>query len=81
MFPVRSRYDQRLAVAETPVAPGSKDDDDAPQRFGFADRTGAMAIEAKYDFCMSFSGGLAPVKAGVTHSYIDLAGKTVIAPI
>lgn len=49
-------------------------------RFGFVDRSGALAIPAGFDFALPFSEGLAPVVVGDKVGYADRRGVTVIDP-
>ncbi len=48
------------------------------RKFGFADKTGRLVIEGKYDDADKFSEGLAAVKIGKKWGYIDKTGKTVL---
>ncbi|MCA9145666.1 MAG: WG repeat-containing protein [Planctomycetaceae bacterium] len=47
-------------------------------RFGFADRTGKVVIDAKFDRALHFQEGLAAVMKGEKWGFVDLDGKTVI---
>ncbi len=49
-------------------------------KWGYIDRTGKMAIEAKYSFVNNFSEGLAAVMPGNLYGYINTAGEMVIEP-
>jgi hypothetical protein len=81
-FPQAGRFREGLVEVAAPLAEGEKRTFDKPTLFGFADRQGAMAIEAKYEFCQPFSGGLAPVKiGGGFHGYVDRTGRMAIPPI
>ena len=50
------------------------------KKYGFADATGAVAIEPKFHFARQFSEGLAAVREKDTYGYIDEKGNYVIAP-
>lgn len=47
-------------------------------KYGFIDKTGRFVIEPKYDEAGVFSEGLAYVKKGESHYYIDKSGRIVI---
>ncbi|HNB25138.1 MAG TPA: WG repeat-containing protein [Candidatus Melainabacteria bacterium] len=49
-------------------------------KFGFIDKHGRFAIEAKLDDCLSFSEGLAAFRRGGRWGYMDRNGKEVISP-
>lgn len=49
-------------------------------KFGFIDKHGRFAIEAKLDDCLSFSEGLAAFRRGDCWGYIDRNAKEVISP-
>jgi hypothetical protein len=49
-------------------------------RFGYADTTGRIAVEARYDDAGSFSDGMAWVRVGEKCGYIDRQGNMAIQP-
>lgn len=51
---------------------------DASGKWGFLDRTGAVAIAAQFDAVEAFSGGLAQVSLGGKVGFINPAGAVVI---
>jgi len=48
------------------------------RRWGFVDRSGKMAVEARYDFVRDFRSGRALVKSGADYAFVNHAGKRVI---
>ncbi len=58
-----------LAVALFPVLQNGK--------YGYIDRTGRIAIEPQFDSAERSSDGLALVRVGGNHAYIDNAGRVV----
>ncbi len=50
-------------------------------KYGFADKSGGLVIEPRFDSAEGFSEGLAAVKIDEKYGYIDKAGKWVIEPI
>lgn len=55
---------------ETPRMSGGKG-------WGYIDKHGAMVITPGFDFAGSFTGGLAEVRKGDRHGYIDRSGKFI----
>ena len=49
-------------------------------KYGYADKSGALVIEPRFDGAMLFSEGLAAVKIDEKYGYIDKAGEWVIEP-
>jgi len=50
-------------------------------KFGYINKTGALAIAQIYDEAYDFNEGLASVKVGARYGFIDQAGRMVIAPM
>ncbi len=49
-------------------------------KWGFADVTGNVVLDPKYDYCLDFTEGLAAVESNKKWGYIDTTGKWVITP-
>jgi hypothetical protein len=49
-------------------------------KFGFIDKTGHMVIKLRFQLCLPFSEGRAPVLLEYKWGYIDRSGKVVIPP-
>ena len=49
-------------------------------KYGYADKSGALVIEPRFDRAEGFSEGLAAVKINEKYGYIDKAGEWVIEP-
>jgi len=47
-------------------------------KMGFIDKTGQYVVKPKYDFCGSFSNGVAVVEKDEKWGYIDRTGKEII---
>jgi ethanolamine utilization microcompartment shell protein EutS len=56
-----------------PVAVGGK--------YGYIDRSGALAVQPTFDFASAFSDGLAEVRVGSRHGFIDHRGMLVITEL
>ena len=65
------------ASAETKPVPDALFPVQANGKLGFIDRTGTVAIPARYTFAGPFRHGLARVKIGRADGYVDRKGKVV----
>lgn len=54
--------------------------DEIKKAMGFVDKTGSIAIEARFEKVLGFSNGLCPVRVNGKWGYIDKTGNFVIPP-
>lgn len=77
---IEPQFDGNTEEFPEGLAPIRIDTDGIPHhgKFGFIDTAGKIVIQPQFDEVSPFSEGLASIRVGGSHGYIDKSGQTVI---
>jgi WG containing repeat len=77
-----SRLDEESPCADFGVLPKSAGPASSlpPCKYTFADRSGRIISNQRYEYARNFGEGLAPIQIGKVWGYIDKEGAVIVAP-